>query len=129
MSNDANNLAGRNLVQVGLICRDLERAKHFYRDVLGLPLLFEVSGMLFFQLGTQRLMIGREQSPGQAIGGSLLYFDAPDIDALGTALEAKGVKFTSPAQTVQQTATHELKLREFFDPDGNALALMGMVAR
>jgi len=129
MADETKSLAGRNLVQVGLTCRDLERAKHFYRDVLGLPLLFEVGGMLFFQLGTQRLMIGREQSPGQPIGGSLLYFDAPDIDALGAALEAKGVKFTGPAQTVQQTATHELKLREFFDPDSNALALMGMVAK
>jgi len=42
---------------------------------------------------------------------------------------AKGVKFVGPATTVQSTATHELKLREFFDPDGNALALMGMVAK
>jgi catechol 2,3-dioxygenase-like lactoylglutathione lyase family enzyme len=129
MGKDSSGLANRNLVQVGLTCRDLERTKHFYRDVLGLPLLFEVAGMLFFQLGTQRLMIGREQTPGQAIGGTLLYFDAPDIHALGAALEEKGVKFTGPAQTVQQTATHELKLREFFDPDGNALALMGMVAK
>ncbi|HEY5237853.1 MAG TPA: VOC family protein, partial [Rhizomicrobium sp.] len=64
MADETKSLAGRNLVQVGLTCRDLERAKHFYRDVLGLPLLFEVGGMLFFQLGTQRLMIGREQSPG-----------------------------------------------------------------
>ena len=123
------SLGGRNLMQVGLTCRDLDRARHFYRDALGLTLLFEASGMMFFQLGNLRLMIGREQKPGQPIGGSILYFDAPDIDALGAALESKGVKFTGPAQTVQQTATHELKLREFFDPDGNALALMGMVAK
>ena len=122
-------LAGRGLVQVGLTCRDLERAKTFYRDTLGLPLLFEVSGMLFFQLEGLRLMVGKEHTPGQPIGGSLLYFDAPDIDALGAALEAKGVKFVGPATTVQSTATHDLKLREFFDPDGNALALMGMVAK
>ena len=123
------SLGGRNLMQVGLTCRDLDRARNFYRDALGLTLLFEASGMMFFQLGNLRLMIGREQKPGQPIGGSILYFDAPDIDALGAALESKGVKFTGPAQTVQQTATHELKLREFFDPDGNALALMGMVAK
>jgi predicted enzyme related to lactoylglutathione lyase len=123
------SLGGRNLMQVGLTCRDLDRARNFYRDALGLTLLFEAGGMMFFQLGNLRLMIGREQKPDQPIGGSILYFDAPDIDALGTTLEAKGVKFTGPAQTVQQTATHELKLREFFDPDGNALALMGMVAK
>ncbi len=123
------SLAGRGLVQVGLTCRDLERAKTFYRDTLGLPLLFEVGGMLFFQLEGLHLMVGKEHTPGQPIGGSLLYFDAPDIDTLGAALEAKGVKFVGPATTVQRTETHELKLREFFDPDGNALALMGMVAK
>ena len=39
MANDS--LAGRKLVQVALTCRDLDRARTFYRDTLGLPLLFE----------------------------------------------------------------------------------------
>jgi predicted enzyme related to lactoylglutathione lyase len=109
--------------------QDLERSKTFYRDTLGLPFLFEVSGMVFFQLEGLRLMIGQQRSPDQQIGGSIVYFDAPDIDALGASLEKKGVKFFGPAQVLQQTPTHELKLREFLDPDGNALALMGMVPR
>ena len=121
------SLAGRKLAQVGLTCRDLDRSRSFYRDTLGLPPLFEASGMLFFQLEGLRLMIGKEHQPGSPLGGSLIYFDAPDIDALGPALEAKGIKFTGPATVVQRTETHEIKLREFFDPDGNALALMGMV--
>jgi catechol 2,3-dioxygenase-like lactoylglutathione lyase family enzyme len=129
MSYDPMSLAGRPLMQVGLTVRDLDRARAYYRDLLGLPLLFEVGGMMFFQLGGMRLMIGREHIAGQPIGGSLLYFDAPDFDALGRALEAKGVVFVGPAQVVQRTETHELKLREFLDPDGNALAIMGQVAR
>ncbi|HEY1632660.1 MAG TPA: VOC family protein [Rhizomicrobium sp.] len=124
---DVPSLKGRKLVQVAFTCRDLDRARAFYRDTLGLPLLFEAGNMLFFQLDGLRLMVGQEHEPGQAIGGSLIYFDAPDIDALGPALEAKGVKFVGPATVVQRTGTHELKLREFHDPDGNALALMGMV--
>ena len=124
-----SNLAGRGLVQVALTCRDLERTKAFYQGTLGLPFLFEVSGMIFFQLEGLRLMLGKELKPDTPIGGSMIYFNAPDIDALGTALEAKGVKFVGPAQVVQRTETHELKLREFFDPYGNALALMGMVAK
>lgn len=123
------NLAGRKLVQVALTCRDQDRARAFYRDTLGLTLLFEAAQMMFFQLDGLRLMIGKEHEPGGAIGGSLIYFDAPDIDTLGPALEAKGVRFAGPANVVQRTDTHELKLREFFDPDGNALALMGMVPR
>ena len=123
------NLAGRKLVQVALTCRDLDRARAFYRDTLGLALMFEAGNMLFFQLDGLRLMVGMEEQAGSTIGGSVLYFDAPDIDALGAALEAKGVVFLRPAETVQRTETHELKLRAFKDPDGNALALMGMVAK
>jgi catechol 2,3-dioxygenase-like lactoylglutathione lyase family enzyme len=129
MSYNSSSLAGRPLAQVGLTVRDLDRARSFYRDVLGLPLLFEAGGMIFFQLAGLRLMVGREHKEGQPIGGSLLYFDAPDIDALGSALEARGVVFQNEAQVVQRSETHDLKLREFFDPDGNALALMGNVAR
>jgi predicted enzyme related to lactoylglutathione lyase len=122
-------LGGRKLVQVGLSCRDLDKARTFYRDTLGLPLMFEAGNMLFFQLEGLRLMVGLAHKPDQSIGGSVIYFDAPDIDTLGSALEAKGVKFFGPAVTVQRTEAHELRLREFFDPDGNALALMGMVPK
>src|SRR5262249_12086970 len=120
-----DTLADRDLVQVALTTRDLDAARRFYRDVLGLTLLFEAGGMLFFQLKNTRLMIGgSHDSPP---GGSILYIDAPDLDALSAALEKKGVAFTGPAETVQKTATHALKLRAFRDPDGNTLALMGMV--
>jgi catechol 2,3-dioxygenase-like lactoylglutathione lyase family enzyme len=121
-------LRNRKLVQIALTARDIERSRHFYRDVLGLPLLFEAGGMLFFELPGLRLMIGTENSAG-APGGSVLYFDAPDIDSLAPALERKGIQFLGPSQTVQTTATHDLKLRAFRDPDGNPLALMGMVER
>src|SRR5438094_877185 len=87
----ATSLLGRKLVQVALTSRDLERSKAFYRDVLGLPFLFEVSNMVFFQMGDMRLMIGKEAS--LVPGGSVLYIDAPDIDTLGPELEKRGVKF------------------------------------
>lgn len=120
------NLAGRKLVQVALTTRDVERARHFYREILGFPLLFEAGGMLFFDLGGLRLLIGPEGAAGPP-GGSILYFDAPDLDRLAAALEARGVEFLGPAQTVQRTTTGELKVRAFRDPDGNTLELMGMI--
>lgn len=126
---DSANLSGRSLHQVGLYARDLERTKKFYAGVLGLPFLFEAGGMLFFQLKGSRLMIGKAHDEKAPFGGGILYFDAPDIDALGPALEAKGVKFSGPAVTLQDTGTYLLKLRSFADPDANALALMGLVAK
>lgn len=120
-------LAGRKLVQVALTTRDPERSKRFYRDVLGLPLLFEVSNMTFYQMGELRLMVGVE--PSMMPGGSVLYIDAPDIDTLGGELEQRGVHFGGAASVVQRTEAGELKLREFKDPDGNSLALMGFVPK
>src|SRR5262249_19765668 len=120
-------LAGRKLVQVALTTRDPERSRAFYRDVLGLPFLFEASNMVFYQLGDMRLMVGAE--PSMTPGGSVLYIDAPDIDSLGPELEKRGVRFLGPATVVQRSDKGELKLREFKDPDGNPLALMGFVPR
>ena len=129
MSYDCRSLSGRPLTQVGLSVRNLDRARDFYRDVLGLQLLFETNGMLFFQLTGLRLMVGRAFDAAKPIGGSILYFDAPDFDAVVSGLESKGVIFLSDAQVLQRTDTHELKLRSFFDPDGNGLALLGLVQR
>jgi catechol 2,3-dioxygenase-like lactoylglutathione lyase family enzyme len=121
------SLAGRKLVQVALTTRDPERSKRFYHDVLGLPLIFEVPNMTFYQLGELRLMVGVE--PTMTPGGSVLYVDAPDIETLGDELEQRGVSFGGAAVVVQRTEKGELKLREFKDPDGNALALMGFVPK
>ena len=54
----ASLLVGRALAQVMTSVSDLPRAIGFYRDVLGLPFLFETNGMVFFQLAGARLMIG-----------------------------------------------------------------------
>src|SRR5262245_40798396 len=120
-------LAGRKLVQVALTTRDPERSRAFYRDVLGLQLLFEVSNMTFYQLGDLRLMVGVE--PSMAPGGSVLYIDAPDIDTMRTELEQGGGRLGRGVTVVQRTEKGDLKLREFKDPDGNSLALMGFVPR
>ena len=121
-------LAGRSLTQVTLPASDLPRAVAFYQDVLGLPLLFESNGMAFFQLANLRLMIGRQEPGRTAIGPGVIYFEAPDLETLGTELEGRGATFRGPAETVQRTADGELKLRFLLDPDGNMIGLMGLVA-
>lgn len=121
-------LAGRRLVQIAFVTEDLDRARIFYRDILGLPLLFEAGRMLFFDVGGQRLMIGEDGGSGIPPGGGIIYFDASDFDELMSELETRGVVFTSPVEVLQRNANSELRLREFLDPDGNHIALMGEVA-
>ena len=120
-------LAGRDLVQAALFVADLQRSIAWYRDVLGLPLMFVTNGMAFFQLGNARLMLGEHERAEGA--GGVLYFDAPDLPELAAALTEKGVDFRRPADRLQSTEAGDLMLQSFTDPDGNALALMGVVPR
>src|ERR1051326_4644270 len=61
------SLGGRKLVQVALTCRDLDRARSFYRDTLGLPLLFEAGNMLFFQLEEQHVAGFEQKRQAQCV--------------------------------------------------------------
>lgn len=113
------------ICQIAIASADPAALVAFYRDTLGFPVLFEASGMTFFQSGATRLMIGSKQ-PGQEIGGdTAIYFEPRDWSAAESALEAKGVAFTHPAQAVQRAEGRELALRPFKDPEGHQLALLG----
>jgi catechol 2,3-dioxygenase-like lactoylglutathione lyase family enzyme len=113
------------IAQVALSTRDLARAIAFYRDVLGLKLMFEVSGMAFFDAGGTRIMIGAAHFTGPLQNNTYVYFDAGDWDATEATLTARGLKFERDAEVVQREGSKEHALRFFKDPDGNALAIMG----
>lgn len=114
------------IAQIALTSADPASLVAWYRDVLGLPVLFEASGMTFFQSGATRLMIGGNQH-GARIGGQdiTLYFEPRDWSAAEAALEERGVAFTHEAQIVQRAPGRELALRAFKDPEGHSLALLG----
>jgi catechol 2,3-dioxygenase-like lactoylglutathione lyase family enzyme len=113
------------ICQIALASADPGALVAFYRDTLGLPVLFEASGMTFFQSGSTRLMIGGAQ-PGQHVGGdAVIYFEPRDWSAGESALETKGIAFLHPAQKLQDAPGRELMLRAFKDPEGHTLAIMG----
>jgi methylmalonyl-CoA/ethylmalonyl-CoA epimerase len=113
------------ICQIAIARADPTTLIGFYRDTLGLPVLFETNGMTFFQSGATRLMIGAAQ-PGQQVGGdAVIYFEPRDWSATESALEAKGIAFLHPAQKLQEAPGRELMLRAFKDPEGHTLALMG----
>jgi catechol 2,3-dioxygenase-like lactoylglutathione lyase family enzyme len=52
------------LGQIAINANDLDRATAFYRDILGLPLLFTTSSLTFFDCGGVRLMLSRGGKAG-----------------------------------------------------------------
>lgn len=115
--------------QIHVSVTDVERSVAFYRDALGLRLLFDVpdQGMAFFDCGGVRLYLGRAESP-EFRSTPLLYFRVGDIAEAHAALLERGVPFESEPHVVHRTETTELHIAFFTDPDGTHLALMSEVA-
>jgi predicted enzyme related to lactoylglutathione lyase len=123
------NLADATVTQLLIPIEDFARGVAFYRDVLGLPLLFAAPPqMAFFQCGAVRLLVG-VTPPGQKVQrGSQIYFGVKDVQSVYSALSTQGVQFKAPPHVVNRSATSEIWLTEFIDADGNQLALMSEVS-
>lgn len=109
--------------QIGLVQHDVDRAVPFYRDGLGLPLMFAMAGMAFFDAGGVRLMLTKPSSPEFDHTNSILYFEVKDCTAAYEALKARGVPFDDEPHLVGKTATHELWMCFCRDPEGNVIGI------
>jgi predicted enzyme related to lactoylglutathione lyase len=119
------NLADATVTQLLIPVDDFERSVSFYRDVLGIPLLFSAPPqMAFFQCGAVRLLVGVIPAGQKAQRGSAIYFEVQDIEGIHASLREKGVAFKAAPHVVNRSAQSETWLAEFVDPDGNQLALM-----
>jgi len=117
----------RTLGQLSMNAKDLERATAFYRDVLGVPFLFQVPKMAFFDLDGTRLMLATPENPAYDHPGSILYFRVADIREAHGALSGRGVAFDTEPQMIADMGDHELWMAFFKDTEGNQLALMAEV--
>ena len=81
------------LGQIAINVHDLDRATAFYRDVLGLPLLFTTGALTFFDCSGVRLMLSRPEKPEFDHPGSVLYFTVPDIMSAHRQMLSNGVTF------------------------------------
>lgn len=114
--------------QIHISVKDLPRAVAFYRDVLGITLLFEVPGqpMAFFDCGGIRLYLGKPESP-DFHSSPVVYYRVEEINEAHSALAARGVEFEGAPHIVHKTEDSELWMAGFRDPDGNYLCLMSEI--
>ena len=121
MSANTQPLLNR-IAQVGIMVKDLESATAFYRDKLGMQHLFTATGMAFFDIGGQRLMLG--QASADYPPATFLYYQVTDIDAVAAALQARGVTMLEAPELAHRAPGMELWIAQFQDLDGNVVALM-----
>ena len=109
----------KGLSYILLPCTDLARSAGFYRDVLGLPLVWleKEQGHAAVQAGDVLLVLSTRE-PAKGGGGVVCAFDVEDIDAACATLREKGVVFP---QGIDEHGGR--RTARFSDPDGNLLEL------
>jgi methylmalonyl-CoA/ethylmalonyl-CoA epimerase len=124
MTTATKPIAISRLGQIAINVHDLERAAAFYRNILGLPLLFTAGSLAFFDCGGVRLMLTRPEKPEFDHPGSILYFAVPDIVGAHRQMLSSGVRFEDEPHLIAKMPTHDLWMTFFRDPEQNLLALM-----
>jgi catechol 2,3-dioxygenase-like lactoylglutathione lyase family enzyme len=101
---------------------DLERAKKFYGETLGLPLAFGATEMGWFEFGgpneTHIAISHWLDTPNKppARGGATVTFTVDDAHKTTDELKQKGVK----VDNVEEIGSM-VRLGTFYDPDGNRI--------
>lgn len=126
MLNDRNSSA---IVSVS----DIDRARRFYQDTLGLELVQdggeEMDGVLGFRTGQTSLTVYRSEFAGTNKANAVTWHMQGDLEETVDSLRSKGVTFKQydiPGMTWRD-GIHEAgdtKLVWFKDPDGNILHLI-----
>ena len=110
--------------QIAIPVRELARATAFYRDVLGMKLLFEVPPTLaFFDCDGIRLALSTSSDPMYDPPGSIVYYLVTDIEAAHQELEGRGVEFLQGPHRIAELGDVEIWMAFFEDTEGNTLAI------
>lgn len=110
--------------QVAIPVRDLARATAFYRELLGMKLLFEVPPQLaFFDCDGVRLALSIASDPMYEPPGSIVYYRVADIDNAHAELERRGVEFLRAPHLVARLDAIEVWMAFLEDTEGNTLAI------
>ncbi|RZJ24167.1 MAG: VOC family protein [Haliea sp.] len=122
-------LANRNAMAT-IAVRDIDRARHFYRDVLGLELTeSDQAEVLGFNSGASTVLVYVSPFAGTNQATSATWSVGNDFDAVLHSLQAVGVQFEHydlPGLSVEGDAhvAGDFKGAWFKDPDGNILHIV-----
>ena len=113
-----------SMVVVTVAVTDLERARVFYADQLGLPILDETPFAIRFGAGRGSQLAVRRGQPnvGQTVG----HFEVADIEATIHELTGRGVAFEEYETPKTTNFIAQIGLARgawFKDPDGNVLGV------
>jgi methylmalonyl-CoA/ethylmalonyl-CoA epimerase len=113
--------------QIGIPVKNLEKAVHFYKEQLGLPLLFQTGNMAFFECNGLRLMLSLPEKEQFAHASSVLYFQVDDIQTAFEDFKKRDVTFIDEPHLVAKMGQTETWMTFFKDTEENTHAFVSEV--
>ena len=117
--------------QIAVPVDDVDAAKAFYKDTLGMAHLFDAPpGLSFFDCGGVRLMLcgpaaqGKDGDKQHAV----LYYDVADIKKTYAAIKAAGAPSLAEPHVIARMNGREVWIAELGDGHGNNVSLISEVA-
>jgi catechol 2,3-dioxygenase-like lactoylglutathione lyase family enzyme len=112
--------------------KDLERARDFYENTLGLTPVMETSGAVLYRSGNSMVLVYPSEYAGTNRATAASWSAGDDFDAVVESLRAKGVTFEHYDDLPDTTREGDVHVSEGFrgvwfkDPDGNILSVGDM---
>lgn len=113
------------IVQLAVSVSNLDRALAFYRDVVGLKLLFTAPpGLAFLDCAGTRIMLATPEAGGDTPAHPIIYFRVPSVRDTAANLVAGGIALKEEAHVVAKLPHADLWLAAILDPDGHLVCFM-----
>jgi len=103
---------------------DIDRARQFYENILGLTLIKADKALLSFRTGATTLIVYKSDYAGTNQANAVVWGVGDEIEAITADLKAKGVSFEHYPGMELQGDIHvggDFKMVWLKDPDGNIL--------
>ncbi|MFS0863144.1 VOC family protein [Fredinandcohnia sp. 179-A 10B2 NHS] len=113
--------------QIGIPVKDINRALDFYKEKLGLTLLFNTDSMAFFECDGLRLLLSLPEKDEFTHSSSVIYFQVTNIKDTFEHLVGKDVTFIDVPHVVAKMGQTETWMVFFKDTEDNTHALMSEV--
>lgn len=121
---EVNNMLADAMVVPTVAVTDLDRAKRFFGEQVGLPLLDETPFSIRFGAGRGTQIAVRRGQPN--VGQTVAHFEVDDLDAVIGELTSRGVTFQeyeTPKTTNFIAHIGPARGAWFTDPDGNVFGV------
>jgi catechol 2,3-dioxygenase-like lactoylglutathione lyase family enzyme len=115
------------LSNVILRVSDMESAIAFWRDLVGLELVWAGDEFAFFALGDSQLVLNQPEHYVRQESDTEVVLEVDDIAAAFAEMRDKGVPFEVEPRPVTGDGSRQLLATHFRDPDGHLASVTGWV--